>query len=551
MSEAIIERTPSAYAYPLLIRNLLGNAVRQFPNQEIVYGDFKRQTYRELSERVGRLASGLAGLGVKPGDTVAVMDWDSHRYLECFFAVPMMGAVLHTVNIRLSLEQILYTINHAEDDVILVNTEFLPILEAIRDRIEPVKKLVLLNDADQSPATSLDIGAEYETLLAASDPNYPFPDISEDARATTFYTTGTTGLPKGVYFSHRQLVLHTFGVLAAVTGTGQGHISRDDVYLPITPMFHVHAWGVPYVATVLGVKQIYPGRYVPDHLLRLIQREKVTFSHCVPTILQMLLACPKINETDLTRWKVIIGGAALPRALAKQARDRGVDIFTGYGMSETCPLLTLAQLKPHMLDWDEERQLDIRCKTGLPLPLVELRVVDEEMNDMPHDGKTSGEVVVRAPWLTQGYLKDPRNSEALWRGGYLHTGDIGVIDEEGYLKITDRLKDVIKTGGEWISSLELEDLILKHPAVAEAAVIGIPDPRWGERPLALVVAKLDQPVDETTIRAWLQGFADQGVVSKWGIPDRVLLVEAIPKTSVGKLNKKTMREQYALILQAR
>ncbi len=551
MPAKTIDRTPSADSYPLLIKNLLRNPVRQFPKQEIVYGDFRRQTYRELGERVGRLASGLAGLGIKPGDTVAVMDWDSHRYLECFFAVPMLGAVLHTVNIRLSPEQILYTINHAEDDVILLNAEFLPILETIRDRIEPVKKLVLLNDADQAPTTVLDIATDYEALLATGDPDYRFPDFSEDTRATTFYTTGTTGLPKGVYFSHRQLVLHTFGALATFTGTDQGRFGRDDVYMPITPMFHVHAWGVPYVATALGVKQIYPGRYVPDHLLTLIEREKVTFSHCVPTILQMLLDNPKVNETDLSRWKVIIGGAALPRALAKQARDRGIDIFTGYGMSETCPLLTLAHLKPHMLDWDEERQLEIRCKTGLSMPLVELRVVDEEMNDLPHDGKTPGEVVVRAPWLTQGYLKDPKNSEMLWRGGYLHTGDIGTIDEEGYLKITDRLKDVIKTGGEWISSLELEDLIFKHPAVAEAAVIGIPDSRWGERPVALVVLKRDyaEPIDEAAIRNWLQDFADKGIISKWGIPDRVLLVESIPKTSVGKLNKKAMREQYAQLIQ--
>ena len=549
MSEKLIARTPSAYYYPLLIKNLLANPVRQFPDQEIVYGDFKRQTYHDLGERVSRLASGLAGLGVRRGDTVAVMDWDSHRYLECFFAVPMMGAVLHTVNIRLSPEQILYTINHAEDDVILVNTEFLPILEAIRDRIEPVKKLVLLNDTGQTPATTLDIGAEYEALLAAGDPDYRFPDFAEDTRATTFYTTGTTGLPKGVYFSHRQLVLHTFGVLSALAGTGQGRFNRDDVYLPITPMFHVHAWGVPYVATVLGVKQVYPGRYVPEHLLTLIERENVTFSHCVPTILQMLLASPRVDETDLSRWKVTIGGAALPQALARQARDRGVDVFAAYGMSETCPILTLAQLKPHMLDWDEERQLDIRCKTGLPIPLVELRVVDEAMNDLPHDGKTPGEVVVRAPWLTQGYLKDLQNSEQLWRGGYLHTGDIGVIDQEGYLKITDRLKDVIKTGGEWISSLELEDLILKHPAVAETAVVGIPDPKWGERPLALVVSRPDRDVDEAAIRGWLQDFVDKGLLSKWGIPDRVLFVESIPKTSVGKLNKKAMREQYSPLAQ--
>ena len=547
MSEQLIERTPSAYYNPLLIKSLLDNPIRQFPEQEIVYGDFKRQTYRDLGERISRLASGLAGLGVRRGDTVAVMDWDSHRYLECFFAIPMMGAVLHTVNIRLSPEQILYTINHAEDDVILINTEFLPVLEAIRDRIEPVKKLVLLNDTGQTPAATLDIGTEYETLLASGDPDYKFPDFSEDARATTFYTTGTTGLPKGVYFSHRQLVLHTFGTLAALTGTGQGRFNRDDVYMPITPMFHVHAWGIPYAATLLGVKQIYPGRYVPEQLLSLIQCENVTFSHCVPTILQMLLASPKVEEIDLSRWKVTIGGAALPQALAKQARDRGVDIFTAYGMSETCPLLTLAHLKPHMLDWDEERQLEIRCKTGLPLPLVELRVVDEDMNDLPHDGTTSGEVVVRSPWLTQGYLKDPQTSEQLWRGGYLHTGDIGTIDQEGYLKITDRLKDVIKTGGEWISSLELEDLILKHPAVAETAVVGIPDPKWGERPLALVVLKPDRTgqVDEATIRDWLKDFADKGIISKWGIPDRVLFVDSIPKTSVGKLNKKEMRQQYA------
>jgi len=277
----------------------------------------------------------------------------------------------------------------------------------------------------------------------------------------------------------------------------------------------------------------------------------VTFSHCVPTILQMLLASPKVEEIDLSCWKVIIGGAALPQAMAKQARDRGVDIFTAYGMSETCPLLTLAHLKPHMLDWDEERQLEIRCKTGLPLPLVELRVVDEDMNDLPHDGTTSGEVVVRSPWLTQGYLKDPQTSEQLWRGGYLHTGDIGTIDQEGYLKITDRLKDVIKTGGEWISSLELEDLILKHPAVTETAVVGIPDPKWGERPLALVVLKPDRTgqVDEATIRDWLKDFADKGIISKWGIPDRVLFVDSIPKTSVGKLNKKEMRQQYAQAIQ--
>src|SRR2546426_8033377 len=366
MTSQTIQSTPSAYGYPLLIKCLLESGVTRAPEQEIVYGDKKRLTYRELAERVGRLASGLALLGVKPGDTVAVMDWDTHRYLECFFAVPMMGTVLHTINARLSPEQILYTINHAEDDVILVNSELLPLLEQIWDRVEPNKTLVLLDDTGQAPKTSLPLAAEYETLLAKAAPGYLFPEPDENTRATTFYTTGTTGLPKGVYFSHRQLVMHTLCVRSALSGTGHGRFNADDVYMPITPMFHVHAWGLPYIATTLGVKQIYPGRYVPDTLLELIRSEKVTFSHCVPTILQMLLANPKVKESGLKGWKVVIGGAALPRALAKQAMQAGIDIFAGYGMSETCPVLTLAHLKSHMEIWDIDRQVEVRCKTGRP-----------------------------------------------------------------------------------------------------------------------------------------------------------------------------------------
>lgn len=540
-----IKRTPSAYSYPLLIKHLLYNPPVNAFGQEIVYGDSQRLTYRDLGERIRRLATGLARLGVKPGQTVAVMDWDSHRYLECYFAVPMMGAVLHMVNIRLSPEQILYTINHAEDDIILVNGEFLPMLEQIYDRFDSPKPLVLLNDAPQAPATALPIAAEYEALLAASDADYVFPDFSEDTRATTFYTTGTTGLPKGVYFSHRQLVLHTLALRAALAGVGQGRFNVGDVYMPITPMFHVHAWGLPFVATMLGVKQVYPGRYLPDVLLRLIQREGVTFSHCVPTILQMLLSSPQIEETDLSRWKVIIGGSAMPQALAREALERGIDVFTGYGMSETCPILTLAHLQPHMREWHPERQLELRCKTGVPIPMVTVRIVDEVMNDLPHDGVAQGEVVARAPWLTQGYLKDALRSEELWQGGYLHTGDIGTIDAEGYLKVTDRIKDVIKTGGEWISSLDLEDLILRYPGVAAAAVIGVPDAKWGERPLALVVARTDMPVSEEAIKASLQDYANRGIISKYAVPERIMLVDTIATTSVGKLDKKKLREEYA------
>jgi fatty-acyl-CoA synthase len=539
-----IERIASAYGYPLLIKEILKSGLNRAPDQEIVCGDGKRMTYRELGERVGRLASGLASLDVAPGDTVGVMDWDTTRYLECFFAVPMMGAVLHTINVRLSPEQMLYTINHAEDDVILVNSEFRSVLEQIWERVEHGKKLVLLDESGQAHETPLPLEGEYEALLARSDPHYVFPELDEDARATTFYTTGTTGLPKGVYFSHRQLVLHTLAARGALAGTGHGRFNEGDVYMPITPMFHVHAWGMPYIATMLGAKQVYPGRYHPDALVELIQREQVSFSHCVPTILQMVLATAKTRGVELSGWKVVIGGAALPQALARQALELGVDLLTGYGMSETCPILTLAHLKPHMEAWDIDRQVEMRCKTGRPIPLVQIRIVDAEMNDVPHDGVSQGEIVARAPWLTQGYLKDPVNSEALWAGGWLHTGDIAVIDGAGYLKITDRIKDVIKTGGEWVSSLDLEDLILKHPEVIEVAVIGVPDPKWTERPLALVVVEPGRQVNEAEIKAHLHDFAARGVISKYGVPDRIVFVEVLPKTSVGKLDKKVLRQQY-------
>jgi fatty-acyl-CoA synthase len=544
MNAESIEPTGSAYEFPLLIRDLLHSGVSRAPEQEIVYADKKRMTYREFGERVSRLAAGLTALSVKAGDTVAVMDWDTHRYLECFFAVPMIGAVLHTINVRLSAEQILFTINHADDSIILVNSEFIPILEQIWDRVDPGKKLLLLSDDGAAPHVLFTFVAEYEAMLAASPASFDFPDLHENARATTFYTTGTTGLPKGVYFSHRQLVLHTLAVRCALAGNGQGRFNAGDVYMPITPMFHVHAWGIPYVATSLGVKQVYPGRYIPDHLLGLIEREKVNFSHCVPTILQMILRSANAKGVDLSGWTVVTGGAALTQSLAKQALDMGIDIFSGYGMSETCPIVTLAQLDPHMLAWDHDRQAEWRCKAGRPIHTVALRIVDDLMRDVPHDGASTGEIVLRTPWLTQGYLKDAKNSENLWKGGWLHTGDIAVVEPNGYVKITDRLKDVIKTGGEWVSSLDLENLIVGMPGVAEAAVIGVPDAKWGERPLAIVAANPGQEISEADIRARLGDFAAKGTISRYSVPERIVIVESLPKTSVGKLDKKALRAKY-------
>jgi fatty-acyl-CoA synthase len=547
MTGKIIDPTPSAYHYRLLIKHFLQTPMIYSPDQEIIYRDRMRYTYAAFAKRIHRLANALKDLGVEPGDTVAVMDWDSHRYLECFFAVPMMGAVLHTINIRLSPDQLIYTINHAQDDVILVNSDFLPLIESVKDQFATPKKIILISDRQESIETSLAVDGEYEDLLSHAADEYEFPDFDENTVATTFYTTGTTGFPKGVFFSHRQIVLHTYGIMSVFCAyKSQSSINSGDVYMPMTPMFHVHAWGIPYLMTFLGAKQVYPGKYEPEMLLKLVSTEKVTFSHCVPTIMHMLVSNPAIKSFDLSGWKVIIGGSALSRGLCKTALDLGINVYTSYGMSETCPVLTTANLKPNMLEWGTDEQVGIRCRTGLPLPNVYLKIIDSDGKPLPHDGKSTGEVVVRAPWLANGYLKDPEKSEDLWAGGWLHTGDIGFIDEYGYLQITDRLKDVIKTGGEWISSLALEDIISRHEAVSEAAVIGIPDDKWGERPLALVVLKdeFKNKVTGEDLKGFYAQFVKNGMIPKFGVPDKVTLVDSIAKTSVGKINKKALRSQY-------
>jgi fatty-acyl-CoA synthase len=545
MPVKIIEGTPSAYAYPLLIKQLLHTPLATAPDQEISYQGKIRHTYRTFRERIGRLASALAGLGVEPGQTVAMMDWDSHRYLEAFFAVPMMGAILQTVNVRLNAKQILYTLNHAGADVLLINREFFSLLEPIAERLESVRSFVLIDDEDGPLEGPVAFAAEYEAWLAAAAPDFVFEDFNENAQATVFYTTGTTGLPKGVRFSHRQLVLHTLGVATSIGTASAGVFMRaDDVYMPITPMFHVHAWGFPYVATLLGIKQVYPGRYVPASLLKLIVGERVTFSHCVPSIVQMLLSHPDSPSFDLSNWKVLIGGSAMSEALALSALGRGIEVVTGYGMSETCPVVSISHLNKQDVQAPLEEQARLRSKTGLPLPLTDLRIVTPEMEDVPHDGSSTGEIVLRTPWLTQEYLHSPQASEKLWAGGYLHTQDIGHIDARGFVKITDRLKDIIKTAGEWISSLQLEDILNSHDAVQESAVIGLPDEKWGERPVALVVLKPDfeGKVRENEIRSYAIHLIDVTQVSRHGILLQVRFVKELIKTSVGKLNKRAMRE---------
>jgi fatty-acyl-CoA synthase len=538
----VIAPADSAYQYPLLIKRLLMSGSRYEKTREIVYRDTVRYSYPTLSERIARLANVLTNAGVKAGDTVAVMDWDSHRYLECMFAIPMIGAVVHTVNVRLSPEQILYTMNHAVDKFVLVNSEFVDLYNALAPHLTTVEKTLLLTDATDKTAELPNLIGEYEELLAAASTQYEFEDFDENSVATTFYTTGTTGNPKGVYFSHRQLVLHTMGV-ATIMGCIDSVrlLGTNDVYMPITPMFHVHAWGVPYVATMLGLKQVYPGRYDPEMLVELWRKEKVTFSHCVPTILQMVLNAKAAQDVDFGGWKIIIGGSALNRTTYSAAKAKGIQLTAAYGMSETCPLVAVAHLNEEILAGSDDGQTAYRIKAGVPGVLVDAAIVDEDGKFLPADGETQGELVLRAPWLTEGYYREPEKSAELWAGGWLHTGDVATLDNMGVIDIRDRIKDVIKTGGEWVSSLDLEDLVSRHPAVREVAVVGIADQQWGERPFALLVIRDGHSICARELKDHLKPFVDTGHINKWAIPSQIALVTEIPKTSVGKLDKKRIR----------
>lgn len=505
-----------AYAYPLLIRHLLANVADQ-SEAEIVSGD-RRLTYRAFVDRVTRLATLLAARGVRAGDTVAVMDWDSHRYLECYFAIPMMGAILQTVNVRLSPDQIAFTLRQSDATFLLHHADFAPLCTQLLPALPQIQGRVVMEGE----------GDEYETLMAVTPPDFTFVDFDENAIATTFHTTGTTGDPKQVFFSHRQLVLHSITLAATLANQPdrQG-LRRTNVYMPMTPMFHVHAWGMPYAATMLGVKQVYPGRYDPATLLALKRREGVDFSHCVPTILRMLLDANVASGESLAPWTFVIGGAPLPVALAQEADAAGITTLVGYGMSETGPIITLAR--------GEQGDIVGRCRAGFPAILVQARI------DTTH----GGELLLRAPWLTQGYATQS-DSDALWADGWMHTGDVGAVDSDGALRIVDRLKDVIKTGGEWVSSVDLEDLLVAQPGIAEAAVVGMPDAKWGERPVAFLVASQGaQPPHPDQLCAALQQHVASGRISRYAIPERLITVAALPRTSVGKIDKKALRAMLA------
>lgn len=543
---------PDAYAYPLLIKQLLNRAKTVSQDQEIIYADKHRFRYADFFTRIAKLANVLAGLNLEAGDVIAVMDWDSHRYLESYFAVPMSQYILQTVNIRLSPEKILYTINHAKPKVLLLNSEFAPLVKDYQFDNSSIEHIIWLDDNGVSADSVFDASqtrlvGEYEALLDNASDSFEFPDFDENTIATTFYTSGTTGDPKGVFFSHRQLVLHTLAEAASLgmLPDKQG-VSYGDVYMPMTPMFHVHAWGFPFTATMMGLKQVYPGRYIPERLLDLVMKESVSITHCVPTILQMLLKEAQEQNVQFNGLKMIIGGSRLTEGLAKAALAQGIEVYTGYGMSETAPLISLSDFSLNEAEKTAEEDITRRCMTGKPVLMVEAKIWGEDHTEPRIGEDKTGELVLRAPWLTQSYFKNEDKGAELWTHGYMHTQDIAYMTQEGTIKITDRLKDVIKSGGEWISSLEIETILSLHPAVADVSVIGVRDKEWGERPLALVVLKPNhQDTTAEDIAQVAEQAVNRGIIPKYGVPSQFKFVDELPKTSVGKHDKKVMREMYS------
>ncbi|WP_175988212.1 long-chain fatty acid--CoA ligase [Bacillus sp. Marseille-Q1617] len=525
---------------PLLLTQMIERAERYFPKKEIVSRTelgIQRFTYKQWGERTRRLASALSALGVKEGDKVGTLAWNHHRHLEAYFAIPCSGAVLHTINIRLSPQHISYIINHAEDKVLLIDPDILPLVDKIKDSIPGVEAFIVMTDGDL-PETSLENVFHYEELLEKGDPSFSFrTDLDENAPAGMCYTSATTGNPKGVIYSHRGIVLHAMALgLADTTG-----VCERDVALPVVPMFHVNAWGLPFASVWFGTKQVLPGPYfTPGILAGLMQDEKVTITAGVPTIWLGLLNEMEQNSYDLSSLRsVLCGGSAAPRGMIKAFEEKfGIPFMHAYGMTETSPLAVIAASKSYHDDLSNEEKLDLKAKQGILVPGLEMKIIGKD-GEVAWDGKEMGELALRGPWIASEYYQDERSQEA-FRDGWLYTGDVVTIDEEGYIKIVDRTKDLIKSGGEWISSVDLENALMAYEEVFEAAVVAVPHEQWQERPVACVVLKKSAQ-GKVTKQEILDFLKPQ--FAKWWIPDDVLFMKEIPKTSVGKFLKRTLRDQ--------
>ncbi|OLO25572.1 fatty-acid--CoA ligase [Alkalihalophilus pseudofirmus] len=525
---------------PLNISSMMERAEKYFPKKEVITrtpAGVKRHTYREIGERTRRLASALQKLGVEQGDRVATFAWNSHRHLEAYFGIPGLGAVLHTVNIRLSSEHISYIVNHAEDKVMLVDSDLLPLLENVKDELKTVKAYVVMTDGEV-PETSLSPVYSYEELLAEGNPEFEFiKDIDENSAAGICYTSATTGNPKGVVYTHRGIFLHSMALGLVDTAA----ISEADRCMAVVPMFHANAWGMPFAATWFGSSQVMPGaQFTPTILAELIESEKITLTAGVPTIWLGLLKELEENNYDTSSLRAVLcGGSAAPAAMIKAFEVKyGIPFLHAYGMTETCPIVTASTLKSYQTDLPEEEKLAIRAKQGLVVPGLEIKVVGQN-GEVNWDGEEMGELLIRGPWIANEYYKDERSKEA-FRDGWLHTGDVATVDDEGVIKLVDRTKDLIKSGGEWISSVDLENGLMAHDAVFEAAVIAIPHPQWQERPLACVVLH-EQYKGKVTKEDIIEFLTPQ--FAKWWLPDDVVFLDEIPKTSVGKFLKRALRDQ--------
>jgi len=527
---------------PLLISSLIRHAARVFGDQEIVSrsveGPIHRTNYGEIHGRSQRLANALVTLGVGPGDRVATLAWNTHRHIEIYFGVSGLGAICHTLNPRLFPEQLLYMLRHAGDVLLFVDLTFLPLVAKLAPQCPELRGVVALSERDCIPADAPKDLLVYEELLAAQQPSFAWPMLDENSASSLCYTSGTTGEPKGVLYSHRSTLLHSF----AIALPDLFNLGEHETVLPVVPMFHVNAWGIPYAAAMTGTRLVMPGPKLDgESVYQLLESERVTMTAGVPTVWMMLLAHLQQNKLRFSTLKrVIVGGSAAPESMIRTFQDEyGVEVRHAWGMTETSPLGTFCALTPDMKKQPRDQQVAVQRKQGRPAFGVELRIVDDAGTTLPEDGQASGDLQIRGAWVCSAYYKQEGDSPAHHPDGWFSTGDVATIDPGSYMQITDRSKDVIKSGGEWISSIALENLAMGFPGVAEAAVIGVAHPRWTERPLLVVVRRAGAEVDPGA----LLGHVAPNV-PKWWLPDAVEFVDSLPHTATGKVSKLLLRQQF-------